>query len=177
MLVWCSGKWLSKSFSWPLALAIKVGHFTHHHSDGSVHQRLGLLPKTQLGSHQQNASPPPPPPHPHTHQLKLLTTTEKYPHKRSHEVGLSVNLVCLVLFWSQGQCCVGRMSEPHLELRMDAFHWTYPEKVSACEGLLVWDGEYDLRPQSHYSFCECPLWHHHCKIKLFESIQGKVFDW
>ena len=97
-------------------------------------------------------------------------------HTRGHEVGLLVSLVCLVLFCPRGHFCVGRTSEPPLELRVNAFHWTCPEKGSVCAELLVRDGECDLRPQSHRSFCKSPLWHHYCKIKLFEAIQGKVFD-
>lgn len=165
--MWCSGKRLSKLLSWPLTLAIKVSHITHYHSHSSVHQTLGLLPKTQRGSYQQNPSLPP-----HTQQLRLLTA-KRSAHTGSHEAAALVSLACRVSRCPRGQFWVGGTSEPHWELRVSAFRWTYPERVSAREELLMWDGERDLWPEPHRSFCKCPLRHHHCEMELLESIRGK----
>lgn len=113
-------------------------------------QRLGQLPKTQLEFCRQNSSRPRTV---HTNS-RLLHDHKKVPTQK--KLWGRVNLVYQVLFCPQGQFYVGRTSILPVELWV---HFSRPTlgKLSACEELSVWNGEYDWKPQYCYSFFNVPF--------------------
>lgn len=112
-------------------LAIKVSQFTHYCDDTEGLMRAF---QDQLWFYQQNSSFPSP-----IHIPVWLSSLpqKSYPHKSNWCGRVLVNLI---LFCPQDQFYLRRTSTACRAASVNAFHWTYPEKVSFCAEQLIWNG-------------------------------------